>query len=77
MDIGEEHIYFAATNDRGERIPYRGGPDVSMMMGDIYHCPDWSTANHLEQLKRQAAKGDRVGVVRKQVWGGSEWKRMI
>jgi hypothetical protein len=39
FDSNGERIYFTATNDRGERIPYRGGPDVGMMMmGDIYTC---------------------------------------
>jgi cytochrome c oxidase subunit 2 len=39
FDSNGERIYFTATNDRGQRIPYRGGPDVGMMMmGDRYAC---------------------------------------
>ena len=39
FDSNGERIYFTATNDRGERISYRGGPDVGMMMmGDVYAC---------------------------------------
>jgi cytochrome c oxidase subunit 2 len=39
FDSNGERIYFTATNDRGARIPYRGGPDVGMMMmGEIYAC---------------------------------------
>jgi cytochrome c oxidase subunit 2 len=39
FDSNGERIYFTATNDRDERIPYRGGPDVGMMMmGNIYTC---------------------------------------
>jgi len=39
FDSNGERIYFTATNDRGEQIPYRGGPDVGMMMmGQTYAC---------------------------------------
>lgn len=33
-----EGIYFTATNDRGERIPYAGGPAFGGMMGASLTC---------------------------------------
>jgi len=34
-----ERVYFTATNDAGERIRYRGGPDFGgMMMGSYLTC---------------------------------------
>ena len=39
-DSNGERIYFTATNDRGERITYSGGPDFGgmMMMGSQLAC---------------------------------------
>lgn len=33
-----EQIYFTATNDRGEYIPYTGGPSFGGMMGGSLSC---------------------------------------
>jgi hypothetical protein len=40
FDSNGERIYFTATNDRGQRIPYRGGPDVGMK-GTIWRPFGW------------------------------------
>lgn len=33
-----ERIYFTSTNERGEPIPYEGGPDFGMMMQPWFAC---------------------------------------
>ena len=39
FDSSGERIYFTAINDQGERIRYRGGPDLGgMMMGGYLTC---------------------------------------
>jgi hypothetical protein len=41
-----ESIYFSATNDQGERIPYTGGPSFGgMMMGSQVTCASCHGAN--------------------------------
>ena len=61
FDSNGERIYFTSTNDRGERIPYRGGPDVGMMMmGDIYTCaschgPDGRGGLHVMHMQTMDA----------------------
>ncbi|MFN2290783.1 MAG: hypothetical protein ACK2UC_06310, partial [Anaerolineae bacterium] len=39
FDSNGERIYFTAINEQGERIRYRGGPDLGgMMMGGYLTC---------------------------------------
>jgi hypothetical protein len=65
MDIGRdgessangERIYFTATNEEGERIPYRSGPNFGgMMMGSYLTCaachgPEARGGTHLMHMQ--------------------------
>jgi cytochrome c oxidase subunit 2 len=52
-----ERIYFTATNDEGERITYRGGPNFGgMMMGSYLTCaachgPEARGGNHFMHMQ--------------------------
>lgn len=52
FDSNGERIYFTATNEEGDRIPYRGGPDFGGMMRGTYltcascHGPDARGGEH-------------------------------
>jgi len=61
FDSNGERIYFTGTNDRSQRIPYRGGPDIGMMMmGGAYTCaschgPDGKGGVHAMQMETMDA----------------------
>jgi len=60
-----ERIYFTATNERGERIPYRGGPAFGGMMGASLTCaschgPDGRGGRHVMHMQVMDAPDIRI-----------------
>lgn len=56
FDSNGERIYFTATNEQGERIPYRGGPNFGGMMRGTFltyascHGPDARGGEHVMHM---------------------------
>ncbi len=63
-----ERIYFTATNERGERIPYRGGPAFGGMMGASLTCaschgPDGRGGRHVMHMQVMDAPDIRIAAM--------------